>query len=307
MSIAELLGPLHEAFGDRVQAGEPLARHTTFRIGGPADLLVEAQTVAELVECVRLARQYEVPSFILGNGSNLLVLDGGIRGLVVKNGCKDVRLKVTAADQAILQVDSGAALPLVANQMSRQGWSGLEWAIGVPGTIGGAVAGNAGAHGSCMADNLLTATVLDETGQTAELPKSQMGFGYRSSRFKRTPAQVILAASLELRHADPPTCIERMAKYREQRRRTQPTDPSVGSIFKNPAGDYAGRLIEQAGMKGTRVGNVEVSTVHGNFIVNRGGAMAEDVMALIAEVRERVRERTGIVLELEIEIVGMHV
>ncbi len=295
---------LRDALGARARVNEPLAPHTTFRIGGPADLLVEARTIDELVECVRLARQFGVPVFVLGNGSNLLVRDGGIRGLVIENHCDAVGLDETGAARARLQVESGARLPGVANRWARQGWSGLEWAMGVPGTIGGAIVGNAGAHGSCIADNLLVVSVLDAAGVVRELPKTELEFGYRTSRFKRAKDEIVLRAEFELVRDEPAACLARMNAYAAHRRRTQPTEASVGSMFKNPPGDYAGRLIEQAGMKGARVGGVEVSPLHANFFVNRGGATANDVLRLIEIVRERVRDKFGVELELEIEVVG---
>jgi UDP-N-acetylmuramate dehydrogenase len=298
------LSDLRTALGGRVRVDEPLALHTTFRIGGPPDLFVEAETLSELVEFTRLARQHRVPVFVLGNGSNLLVLDGGIRGLVIENHCDDFSLNVTNTEQAVLHAESGASLPGVANRLARQGWSGLEWAIGVPGTIGAAVVGNAGAHGGCIADNLLTVTILDAEGAIRELPKAELAFDYRQSRFKRSKREIILSADFAMKRDDPQACIARMNAYTEHRRRTQPTEPSVGSIFKNPPGGFAGRLIEQAGLKGTRVGNVEVSCVHGNFFVNHGGSTSADVIHLIETVRNRVREKFGVELELEIEVAG---
>lgn len=295
---------LRLALAGAARENEPLARHTTFRIGGPADLWVEAKQISELVDWVGLARQNAVPVFILGNGSNVLVLDKGIRGLVIENHCDGFELKVVHPDRAILHAESGASLPLVANRLARQGWSGLEWAIGVPGTIGGAVVGNAGAHGSSLADCLLVAAVLDLNGTVHELSKAELGLGYRQSRFKRLRREIILTADFELNRADSQECIARMNEYTAHRRRTQPTDASVGSMFKNPPGDFAGRLIEQSGLKGTRVGNVEVSPVHANFFVNHGGATARDVMELIETVRRRVQAKFRVELELEIEIVG---
>lgn len=286
------------------RVNEPLAPRTTFRIGGPADLLVEARTIPELIRLVRLARQSSVPVFILGNGSNILVRDEGIRGLVIENHCAQTWLDVSEQGKAILHAESGASLPGVANRMARQGWYGLDWAIGVPGTVGGAVVGNAGAHGSCVADNLLTVSILDANGDVRELHKADLAFDYRTSRFKRTKGEIILHADFELTRDDPQVCVARMNEHTEHRRRTQPTDASVGSMFKNLSGNYAGRLIEQAGLKGTRVGNIEVSSVHANFFVNHGGATASEVLQLIELVRARVREKFGVELELEIEIVG---
>lgn len=298
------LSDLRTALGGRARVDEPLASHTTFRIGGPSDLFVEAKTISELIEFTRFARQCQVPVFILGNGSNLLVLDGGIRGLVIENHRGYFSLNVTNPEQAILHAESGASLPGVASRLARQGWAGLEWAIGVPGTIGAAVVGNAGAHGGCIADNLLTVAILDAEGAIRELPKTELKFDYRQSRFKRSRREIILSADFEMKRNDPQACIARMNTYTEHRRRTQPTEPSVGSMFKNPPGDFAGRLIEQAGLKGTRVGNVEVSPVHGNFFVNHGGATSADVIRLIEIVCNGVREKFGVELELEIEVVG---
>ena len=303
------LASLRDTFGARARIDEPLAPRTTFRVGGPADLLVEARTIDELIEFVRLARAHQVPIFILGNGSNVLVRDGGIRGLVIENHCDHFALNVT---NSILHVESGASLPGIANRLARQGMSGLEWAIGVPGTLGGAVVGNAGAHGGCIADNLIKVKILDAAGATRELPKIDCAFEYRSSRFKRAKDEIVLSADFQLKRDDPQACIARMNQYTEHRRRTQPTEASVGSMFKNPSGDpstplrasFAGQLIEQAGLKGTRVGNVEVSRVHANFFVNHGGATANDVMRLIEIVRAGVREKFRIELELEIEVVG---
>ncbi|MBI5303107.1 MAG: UDP-N-acetylmuramate dehydrogenase [Chloroflexi bacterium] len=299
------LAALREALGARAQVKAPLAPRTTFRVGGPADLLAEAKTLDELFAFVKLARQNNVPIFILGNGSNILVRDGGIRGLVIENHCANFSLDVTNSERTILRIESGASLPGVANRLARQGWSGFEWAIGVPGTFGGAIVGNAGAHGGCIADNLVHVTILDAAGAMRELPKTDCAFEYRSSRFKRGRDEIVLRADFEMKHDDPAACVARMNEYTERRRRSQPTEASVGSMFKNPPGDYAGRLIEQAGLKGTRIGNLEVSRVHANFFVNHGGATAGDVLQLIELVRGKVRDVFGIELELEIEIVGV--
>ncbi len=292
------------ALGIRAKRNESLAPHTTFRIGGPADFFVEAKTISDLIEYVKLAREHGVEIFVLGNGSNVLVLDGGVRGLVIENHCDQFSLSVIGTERAILTAESGVPLPNVANRMARQGWSGLEWAIGVPGTVGAAVVGNAGAQGGCIADNLLQVSLLDAAGAMRKLSIQDLAFGYRDSRFKHAKSEIILSADFELRQDDPQVCIARMIEYSEHRRRTQPTEPSVGSMFKNPPGDFAGRLIEQAGLKGTRVGKVEVSQVHANFFVNQGGATAKEVLRLIDIVREQVRKKFGIELELEIELVG---
>ncbi len=301
--MGEHWAALREALGPRAKADEPLARHTTFRIGGPADLWIQAETLEELIAWVKLARQYDVPVLVLGNGSNVLVMDGGFRGLVIGNNCDDFQLEI-AEGRAVLDAASGASLPGLANRMARQGWSGLEWAIRVPGTIGGAVIGNAGAHGASIADSLVEIAVLDQTGMVRQMPKADLQLGYRTSRLKHSRDLVVLSADFELTRQDPEACIRRMNEYTEHRRRTQPTDPSVGSMFKNPPGDFAGRLIERAGLKGERVGPVQVSPVHANFFVNQGGASAAQVLQLVERVRQEVRRKLNAELELEIEIVG---
>ncbi len=298
------LDGLAAELGGKVRKKEVLAPRTTMRTGGPADLLIEVRTVPELVNSVRLACKHEVPFFILGNGSNILVLDGGIRGLVIENHCDAVSIQEREADRVLVSAESGASLPGLANRCSRQGWSGLEWAIGIPGTIGGSIIGNAGAHGGCVGDRLVRVQVLDAEQNAPWLPKATLGLGYRTSRLKQSPGAVILVAEIELTRAAPMDCVARMNAFTEHRRRTQPTGQSAGSIFKNPSGDFAGRLIETAGLKGTCVNQAQVSDLHANFIVNRGGATAGEVLRLIGIVRERVKGQFGVDLELEIQIVG---
>ena len=292
---------LRDILGSRAQVNVPLAPRVTFRVGGIAELFVEAKTLADLIECVQLAREQSVPVFILGNGSNILIRDRGIRGFTIENQCAEFSLDVS---HSILFVESGASLPGIANRLARQGWSGLEWAIGIPGTFGGAIVGNAGAHGGSIADNLLRVTILDANGDVLELPKTDCAFEYRTSRFKHARDEIVLSAQFKLTRDDPQVCIARMNQYTERRRRTQPTEPSVGSMFKNPPTNFAGRLIEQAGLKGARIGNVQVSRVHANFFVNLGGATARDVLQLVDLVRGKVRDQSGIELELEIQVVG---
>jgi UDP-N-acetylmuramate dehydrogenase len=302
--VADSLANLRYALGPRVIEREMLAAHTTFRIGGPADLFIGAKTIDNLTECVRLAREHQGPILILGLGSNVLFPDNGFRGLVIKNQCVHFDIKGIQGEVAYLHSESGAPLPGVANRLGRQGWSGLEWAIGIPGTIGGAVVGNAGAQSGAIADNLLAVSILDSDGMVRELPKTDLGLAYRTSRFKQAKKEIVLSADFEMKRDDPQACIARMEQYTKYRHRTQPTEPSVGSIFKNPPGSFAGRMIEQAGLKGERVGGVEVSRVHANFFVNRGNATAKDVIKLIEIVRGRVRDLYGVELKLEIEVIG---
>lgn len=293
---------------NRVLRDELLARHTTLRIGGPAEYFVRADSRQELIEAVRWARDKHLDTFILGNGSNILVGDAGIRGVVIENHADEVgeREMLESGERMRLSVESGASLPGLANRLAREGWRGLEWAIGVPATVGAAVVTNAGAHGGAMGDSLVRAEILDAQGQIRWWTREELGYSYRTSFLKEHPNQyVVLRAELEMERDEPGNCIARMNRHTEHRRRTQPTEPSVGSMFKNPPGDYAGRLIEAAGLKGTRVGKVEVSTVHANFFVNLGGATADDVMGLIELVQKQVREKFAVELELEIQVVGV--
>lgn len=283
---------------------EMLARHTTFRIGGPADYFVRVNSREELMDAVQWARDRHLSIFILGNGSNILVSDAGVPGLVIENHADDTfvhesreRLRVIAG--------SGASLPGLANRLARQGWRGLEWAIGVPATIGAAVVTNAGAHGGAVGDNLVRAEILNGHHEIRWWTRDELQYAYRTSFLKQHPNEfVVLRAEFELERDDAANCIARMNQYTEHRRKTQPTDPSIGSMFKNPPGDYAGRLIQAAGLKGARIGNVQVSDIHANFFVNVGGATSSDVMQLVKWVRDTVREKFKVELELEIQLVG---
>lgn len=290
--------------GGRVREHEPLAPHTSFRIGGPADLFVRAESLGELIEFATAARAAGLPVFILGNGSNILVADAGIRGLVIENHA-DAFDAAEEAGKLRLTAESGASLPGLASRMARLGWSGLEWAIGVPSTIGAAVVGNAGAHGGSIGGNLIRAEILTSNSAVEWWENADLKFSYRSSRLKEQgQGEVVLRAEFELTREAPEACIARMNQYTEHRHRTQPTDPSVGSMFKNPPGDYAGRLVEEAGLKGKRIGRAQVSLVHANFFVNLGGATARDVLDLVRVVQAKVQEKSGIRLDLEIQLVG---
>ena len=296
------------ALGDKVLVNEPLARHTSFHIGGPADLYAVTTSAQELVELVSLAREYEVPYLIIGRGTNILVADGGIRGLVIEN-----RLQVTdyklQGDEAILHAESGALLRDLALESARRGLGGLEWAVGIPGSVGGAIVGNAGAYGSYAGDVVRKATVLAADGKVRELAAKELGFGYRTSRFKGQGMEdkrreVILSAEFVLRPEPVEVLMGKIADYTRRREAKQPTEPSAGSVFKRTKQYPAGFLIEQAGLKGVRIGGAQISPKHANFIINLGGAKASDVKALIDLARETVYREFGIELELEIELVG---
>ncbi len=285
-----------------VRENEPLARHTTLRIGGPADLLVVVRTAEALRQVVALAWQHQVPCRILGSGSNVLVSDAGVRGLVVLNRARAMNLIGTQ-----VRAESGAALSAVARRCVAQGLAGLEWAVGIPGTVGGAVVGNAGAWGGEIASVLGWATVLEPGGLVAKWPVERFGYGYRTSVLKGQGAAqraVVLEAGFALHPAERTLLTARVAEITARRKAGQPPGASCGSVFRNPPGDYAGRLIEAAGLKGRRCGAAEISPLHANFIINHGGATAAEVKALLELARQTVEARFGIRLELEVELLG---
>lgn len=291
-----------------VHRDEPMAPHTSLRVGGPADLFVQALTLEHLMGWVTLARDYDVVPLILGRGSNVLVSDAGIRGVVIENNCGAYELRVhgnNGGQSATLYAESGASLPGLAYRTARQGWAGLEWAIGIPASVGAAVVNNAGAHDGDTAHALIQTTILGEGGSVYRATPDTLGFSYRRSRLKGNRCrEVVLSAEFALHRDDPRALALRMARYTEHRRRTQPTEPSVGSIFMNPPGDYAGRLIEACGLKGMQIGGAMISPVHANWIINTNGASAGDIMRLIELAQEAVYREFGIELELEIEPVG---
>lgn len=298
-SLEGLAGALDARFGPRLKRDEPLAAHTTLRLGGPADLWLRVTSVDELVAAVSLARQHGAPVFILGSGANLLVSDGGIRGLVLENRAEGVAFR----GETVL-AESGANLPNLARRCARRGLSGLEWAVGVPGTVGGAVVNNAGAYGGDMAGIVQRVELLAPAGERRWEPVGWLAYDYRHSRLKRRRDYVVLQAELRLAPADPPEVEARMAAFNERRKASQPPGATIGSMFKNPPGDYAGRLIEAAGLKGYRAGQAQISPVHANFFVNLGEARTGDVLALIDAAQQAVQSKFGVALELEIEVVG---
>lgn len=284
-----------------VTTNEPLARHTWYRIGGPADLFVVVETTEQLRVAVTAAREHDVPFFILGGGSNLLVADKGIRGVVIANRCGDYRFAETRLITA-----SGAGLREVARGAVERGLAGLEWAVDIPGTVGGAVVGNAGAFGGYICDVARGVTVLDKDGAVREIAAEACGFEYRHSKFKgrRNGREVLLTIAVELYFGDKNFLAEQAAEYTKRRAETQPSEPSAGSVFKRTAQYPAGFLIEQAGLKGTRRGDALISPKHANFIVNLGAARACDVKALLDLAQERVWAEFGEKLVREIELVG---
>ena len=278
----------------------PMAPLTTLRVGGPADRLLAVQSHAELLAALRLARDAGCPRFVLGNGSDLVVADAGIRGLVIRNRARRVRV-----DGLGLGADAGAPMALLVRNATTASLAGLEFGTSIPGTLGGAVWANAGAHGSEMRDVVATVEVWDPRDDSiARLGVGDCAFAYRESRFKHSP-EVVLSATLSLRSDGPAAIAARVAAYQAQRVATQPlADQNAGSVFRNPPDDHAGRLIDAAGLKGLRVGGASVSERHANFIITDHGARAADVRALGDRVREEVRARFGVKLEYEIEFVG---
>lgn len=286
---------------ERAWFDEPMFQHTTFKVGGPADLLVQPETLEEVVSIVRTARAGNVPLLTLGNGSNVLVLDGGIEGVVMdlSGALREVSVR---GEEVVAQ--AGAPLKLVAKAAQQHGLTGLEFAHGIPGTVGGGALMNAGAYDGEMAQVLQWLRVLDRQGQTLCLDAPHLDMGYRHSR-AMDEGWIILEAGFALAPGDPAAIQEKMDDLARRRREKQPLQyPSAGSFFKRPAGYYAGQLIQEAGMKGHTVGGAQVSTLHAGFVINLGGATAADILQLKQDVVEAVERRSGVHLEMEVRIVG---
>ena len=299
---AKPLDVLRIHFGDAVQENVSLAPYTSARIGGQADVLVTVKSTDELAAVMQVIWSQGMRYFILGGGSNVLVSDKGVRGVVILNRAKEV--KFFNGDQPKVWCESGVVFSNLANRCASKGFSGLEWGATVPGTIGGAVYGNAGAFGGDTAGNLIWAELLTKNGRE-EYAVEQMGYGYRTSILKRGEVNaIVLSAAMRLKNATKQEVSVKIEQFSGHRKASQPPGASMGSMFKNPAGDFAGRLIEAAGLKGTRIGNAEISTLHGNFFINHGKTKASDIRALIDLTRKTVKEKCGVELELEIELVG---
>jgi UDP-N-acetylmuramate dehydrogenase len=293
---------LYAKLGDKVKENVSLAPYTSARIGGPADILITAESADELARIIRLLQKQEIEYLILGGGSNVLVSDRGVRGVVVLNRAKGVRFH--NGDQPSVTVESGVVFSNLANRCAAKGFAGLEWAATVPGTIGGAVYGNAGAFGGDIAGNLVWAELLTENGREKFTPE-QMGYGYRTSILKRGESDgIVLGAELRLQNSTKEEVTVKIEQFSAHRKTTQPPGASMGSMFKNPNGDYAGKLIEATGLKGTRIGNAEISPLHGNFFINHDNTKANDIRKLIELVMKTVKEKQGADLELEVELVG---
>ncbi len=292
---------LRAEFGDAVQENVILAPYTSARIGGPADVLLTVKSADQLAQAMQLIWEHNLPHYLLGGGSNVLVNDDGFRGIVVLNKAKEVRFE--SGDQPSVWCEAGVVFSNLANRCASKGFAGLEWGATVPGTIGGAVYGNAGAFGGDMSMNLIWTDVLTINGRE-RFSVEQMAFGYRTSILKRNEIKaIVLSALLGLKNSTKEEVSVKIAEFSERRKATQPPGASMGSMFKNPTGDFAGRLIEDAGLKGVRIGNAEISTIHGNFFINHGETKAGDVLALIRLTQETVLKILGVQLELEIELI----
>lgn len=280
---------------------EPMSKHTSFRIGGPADLFVQPANEEELWNALHLARQEKVPFFIVGNGSNLLVSDEGFRGMILHTGGM---LKDISVEGDVIYAQAGALLSTVAKTALEHGLAGMEFAAGIPGTLGGAVCMNAGAYGGEMKDILLDAEVLTQEGERLVLPVEELDLSYRHSViFEKN--YVVLAAHIRLSRGDTAEIKNRMNELAGARRDKQPLEyPSAGSTFKRPEGYFAGKLIQDAGLKGYTVGGAQVSEKHSGFVINRGGATAEEVRFLIRQVQQKVRSQFGVELEPEVRMLG---
>lgn len=285
---------------ENIRENEPMSRHTTFKTGGSADLMLLPASEDELLEAVKLCSENSLPYLIIGNGSNLLVTDKGIRGVVIKLGRDFAKIDV---EGNVISAQAGALLSATANAALKAELSGMEFAAGIPGTVGGAVCMNAGAYGGELKDIIKEVRVLDKD-EVKTLSNTQAGFVYRGSRVMNE-GMIVLSAVFELEKGSKEDIRSLMDDYSQRRRSKQPLDkPSAGSTFKRPEGDFAGRLIEAAGLKGCSIGGAKVSDKHCGFIINDGGASSTDILELIDFVRKKVYESSGTMLEPEVRIIG---
>jgi UDP-N-acetylmuramate dehydrogenase len=295
---------IQRQIGVKTSRNEPLARFTTMRVGGPADLFASVHNIFELRRIVRFARARDLPHLVLGRGSDVVISDHGVRGLVIQDRAEGSRV-----DGDRYTAEAGVPMARAATETQKAGLTGLEFGLAIPGSVGGAVWANAGAHDADMAGILVSARVLDGQGAEAIVPAADLGLSYRDSRFKHgppdSPPELVLDATFQLSPADPDVIKARLDEIRRWRQTHQPLGlPSAGSVFRNPEGESAGRLIEDVGLKGHRIGGAVVSEKHANFIVNDQKGTAADVRRLADHVREVVAERHGVELAFEIEFLG---
>ena len=299
------MAQLQEIFAGCTQrpllVAEPMTKHTSFHIGGPADLMAQPQSEAELRALLMKAAEAAVPVTLVGNGSNLLVRDKGIRGLVIKLGnmLRDIEI-----DGKVLTFGSGVSLAMASKKAAELGLSGMEFAVGIPGSIGGAVYMNAGAYDGEMAKVVRSVRVMDAAGHVSELTAEELDFGYRHSALQGS-GKIVTSVTVELAAGDKQAIADKMADFSNRRITKQPLElPSAGSMFKRPPGYFAGTLIDQTGLKGYTVGGAQVSTKHAGFVVNMGGATAADVLQLISDVQAKVFAAHSVHLEPEVLVLG---
>jgi UDP-N-acetylmuramate dehydrogenase len=323
---------LRARFGERVRRDEPMARHGTFGVGGPADVWISIDTSENLVGLVTMCSERRWPLMITGNGTNVLYADDGVRGVVAQMAINRYTLEDYGDGTAFLQVGAGMSWPRMINELAPQGWGGIEFGPGIPGTLGGAVISNAGLHGHDIGQFLEWVDVVDARAceehpvapTVVRYQHDELDLSYRHSRFRAQrriqfdeqgypiaaprklvePSEIVMQLGINLHREDVQTLRATIDEHKQYRKRTQPPQQSAGSIFKNPPGDYSGRLIEELGLKGMTRGGAKISERHANFIVNVGGARAADVAALIREAHSRVYDRYGVDLELEVELRG---
>ena len=285
-----------------VKIDEPMKKHTNFKIGGNADVFVIAKSIEEIKCVIKFSKENNIPLTILGNGSNVLVSDKGIRGIVLQIGLKEI--KVEKHENALIEVDAGAMLGALAQILLKQSISGFEFAAGIPGSIGGAIRMNAGAYGGEMKDIVKNVTVLNEKGEINILTNEECEFSYRHSRFTNSK-EIIIKATLELPFGNENEIKAKMDEYAQSRKEKQPLNlPSAGSTFKRGTDFITAKLIDECGLKGYTSGDAQVSTLHAGFVVNLGNATAQDVLSVVSHVKQVVLEKTGKQIELEIELLG---
>lgn len=324
---------LQPHFQERVRLNEPLARHCTFGVGGPADVWVSLDSTEELIAIACLCTEQRWPLLAVGNGTNILYADKGVRGIVARIAFNSYSIQEHSDGSARLLAGAGVSWPRLLNELASLGWSGLEFGPGIPGTLGGGVITNAGAHHGNLGEVLEWVEVLDVRTDSENQPTvptirryqhDELDLSYRHSRFRIQrriqfdeqghpvaaarrliePSEIIIQLGIRLHREDPHKLRATIEQYKQHRKSTQPPQQSAGSVFKNPTGDHAGRLIEQAGLKGTIHGKAQISQRHANFIINLGKASAADVATLITQARNRVSEQFGVDLELEVELRG---
>jgi UDP-N-acetylmuramate dehydrogenase len=298
------LAELRRTFGEGMQENAPLSGYTAARIGGPADVLIFVRKADELAQVAGKLWEMEVPFVLLGGGSNVLVSDRGVRDAVIINRARLLRFNLQA-EPPTAHAESGVTPNDIAQRAARLGLTGFEWATSIPGSLGGAIYGNAGAFNGDMAGNLVSVEVFHREHGRQTWSVDKMEYGYRTSLLKRAhPPVLILSADLALNHGDRQDIQRKMKQFSAQRRANQPAGASMGSMFKNPPGDKAWRLIEAVGLKGKSIGNAMISTQHANFFINNGQTKAAEMRALIELAQQVVQKEFGITLELEVELIG---